>query len=169
MTEHAEDIVQHRTRPGGDERDPLRRDWNRPFAGCIEEALCLQSPLQCLQLFAEEPDASRPEERVDDHLIATSRRVEVDPTDHEDDLAGWRHLFVGSDAAAEPDALERRIGIPKRQVLVPGRAARAALHLADHGARGEQRIRTDLQSNARGDLRDAEGLLGDRLDDQTRV
>lgn len=98
--------MQHRARFGGHQRNPFWCNGDRTLSRRVKQPLRLQPLLQRLQLLGEEAHPARTEDGTRDHLVATARRVEIDPSNKEDNLPyDWR-LLARSDAAAEANTLE---------------------------------------------------------------
>ena len=134
--QHPQNVVQHGTRGGGDQADSTRRMWNESLAGRVEETLRLQRALQRLQLSREEAHATGSLHSCGDQLIAAPRTIEIDAATNDDNLADCGRLLARANRSAEPNYIECGLFISQREVLMAGRAAHGALHLASNDAIG---------------------------------
>jgi hypothetical protein len=110
--------------------------WNRPLACHVEETLRLQLAFQCLQFSREETHPPRSLHACGDELVTASRAIQINAAADNDDLSDGRRLFAGANCSTEAHHVKRGLFISQREVLMAGRAAHGALHLASNDAIG---------------------------------
>jgi hypothetical protein len=108
--------------------------WDGSLSSRVEESLRLQRALQCLKLSREEAHATGSLHGCGDKLIAASGAIEIDAATNDDNLADRWRLFAWANRSAEPNYIECGLFISQREVLMAGRAAHGALHLASNDA-----------------------------------
>jgi hypothetical protein len=108
--------------------------WDGSLAGRIEESLRLQRALQCLQLSREKAHPAGSLHGCGNELIAAPRAIEIDATTDNDNLADRWRLFARANRSAEANYIEGGLFISQGEVLMAGRAAHGALHLASNDA-----------------------------------
>jgi hypothetical protein len=104
--QHPQHVVQDGTRSRGNQPDATRCMWDRSFARCVEEALCLQLALQRFKFAREKAHAAGPLHRCGDELITAPRAIEIDAATHHNDLADRWDLFAWANRAAEAHHIE---------------------------------------------------------------
>jgi hypothetical protein len=102
----------------------------------VEEPLCLQCALQCLELSREEAHPASSLHGCGNELIAAPRTIEINATTNDDNLADRWRLFAWANRATEANYIKCGLFISQGEVLMASRAAHGTLHLASNDAIG---------------------------------
>jgi hypothetical protein len=134
--QHPQHVVQHGTRSGGDQANAARRVWDWALACDVKEALGLQLALERFKFARKEAHPTCSLHGCSDQLIAASWAIQINAAADNDDLSYCWCLFARANRSTEAHHIEGRLFISQREVLMAGRAAHGALHLASNDAIG---------------------------------